>query len=312
MSKSYRVFSAIIVSVILFISCADQEPVTSEKQLFSICLALKKDVEILPFPKTRSIPEYKPSEPHSAVEPTSTSLFTRIEYVVYHKESGAIVKSQSLTEDNSEDFGAYVYDELEVGTYHIVLLAHASSGITVSGNQAEFSEMTDSFYAQKEITVGPETEDTHVEIILKRIVARVEFVGTKSTPDQATKFIMEIEEQYNTTNLKENSTIGFRALKKAYPLSGGIQPEDAPNYSFYTFVPEPLQGDTTFLSGVKLITLNADEDTLHTIHLHAIPVMRNRITRYTGSLYAPNSNSNTLALEVEDYGHWKDTIDVPF
>lgn len=312
MSEMYRIFPTFIVSVILFISCADKEVETHEEQLFSICLELKKDIDIFPFPQTKSIPEYIPSEPHSTEESENRPLFTRIEYIVYHKESGAIVKTQSLTEDNSEDFGAYVYDELEVGTYDIVLLAHASSGITVSGNQADFSEMTDSFYALKEIIVGPESEDTPVEIVLKRIVARVEFVGIKPTPDDAAEFILEIEEQYNVTNLKENQTTQFRTLKKEYPLSGGNYPEDTPVYSFYTFVPEPLQGDTAFLSGVKLVTLNADEDTLHTISLRSIPVMKNRITRYTGSLYAPNSNSSTLELEVEDYGHWKDTIHVPF
>lgn len=305
-------FPAFIMAFLLFFSCADSEEKTSGKQLFSISLALKKDMEVLSFPKTKSIPDYIPSDPLSKEEQEDAPLFSRIEYIVYHKESSAVIKSQSFTENNSEDFGAYIYDELEAGAYTIVLLAHAASAITLSGNQADFQEMTDSFHAVKEVTVGPESEGTPVEIVLKRIVARIEFVGTKSTPDKASRFVLEIDEQYNTTNLKNAETTTARVLKKEYPLSGGVTPENAPDYLFYTFVPESLPGDTSVLSGVKLITLDINEDTLNMINLRSIPVMKNRITRYTGSLYAPNTNSNTLDLEVEDYGHWKDTINVPF
>lgn len=311
MNKINLAFPAIIVVFFLFFSCTEKEEVTSEPRLYSISLELKKDVEVLPFPRTKSIPTNRPSDPQSTEEQENALLFSQLEYVVYHKESGAIVKSQSFTEDNSDDFGVYVYDELEAGTYMIALLGHSATEITLSGNQAVFTEVTDSFYAIKEVTVGPESENEPIEAVLKRIVASVEFVGTKTIPDNASGFVLEIEEQYNTTNLK-NSATTCRTLKKEYPLSGGVSPEEAPVYSFFTFVPEPLQGDTSFLSGVRLTTLDVNKDTLHSISLRSVPVMKNRITRYTGSLYSPKTNSNTLELEVEDYGHWKDTIHVPF
>jgi hypothetical protein len=312
MNKIHLVSLAFIVVTLLFFSCTERDESTSGQRLYSISLELKKDVEILPFSGTKSIPTYIPSEPQAIEKQESAPLFSRLEYIVYHKESGALVKSQSFTEENSDDFGVYVYDELEAGTYLIALLAHSASGMTLSGNQAAFSEVTDSFHAIKEVTVGPESEENTVEIILKRLVARVEFAGTKAIPDDASKFVLEIEEQYHTTNLKDAEAATVRALKKEYLLSGGVSPGEAFVYSFYTFVPEPLQGDTSYLSGVKLITLNQHEDTLHTIRLTSVPVIKNRVTRYTGSLYASKTNSNTLELEIEDYGHWKDTINVPF
>lgn len=311
MMRKFILTCAISAMTLSFlISCSEKEEKTSDKKRYSVCLNLKKDVDILPFSKTRSIPDYQPSEPRNSEE--NSTLFSRIEYIVYHKESGAIIKHQILTDANSEDFGEYIYDELEADVYTIVLLAHSASGVNVSGNTATFTEVSDSFYATEEITVSRENEETPVEIILKRIVARVEFVGIKPTPANATKFIMEIAERYNTTNLKTGETNTSEFLRKEYALTPGTNPEDSPNYQFYTFVPEPLTGDTSFLSAIKLITLDINEDTLQTIELSSIPVMKNRITRYTGSLYAPNTNSNTLQLEVEDYGQWKDTINVPF
>ena len=310
MRKFILTCSACTLAAFIFFSCTEKEEKNSEKKQYTVCLNLKKDVTVLPFPSTKSIPDHQPSEPRNSEE--NPSFFSRIEYVVYHKESGAIVKHQMFTEENSEDFGEYIYDELEAGVYSIVLLAHSTTGATLLGNVASFPEVSDSFYATEEVTVSRESEGTPVEIILKRIVARIEFVGIKTTPDNVAKFILEIEERYNTTNLKTGETSNAEFLRKEYPLSAGMSPNDSPIYQFYTFVPEPLQGDTSFLSAIKLITLDINEDTLHTIDLTAIPVMRNRITRYSGSLYAPNTNSNTLQLEIEDYGHWRDTINVPF
>lgn len=310
-----RIPSIIMIAVLcltIFSSCSNVENPITNPEKYPVCYVLKQDFELYPFSKTRSIPDYRPTLPQTKTESDEAVLYNQIEYVVYDKESGAVVKSQTFTEENSDDFGVYLYDELEAGTYIIVLVAHSSSDVVLIGNQAIFSEVTDAFYATKEMTVGPENEETPVEVVLKRMVAKVEFVGTKTVPLDASLFAIEIDEQYNSTNLKDFNDVTARTLKKEYPLAGGASPEDALTYSFYTFVPEPLQGDTSLLSGVKLITFNTNQDTLHTIRLNSIPVMKNRITRYTGSLYAPNSNSNTLELEVEDNGIWKDTIQVPF
>lgn len=301
----------LLVYLTLF-SCLDKEEQNADKTQYAICLALKSDFEMHPFPRTRSIPDYRPGNPHGIEEQAQAPLFSRIEYLVYDKASGAVVKSKSFTESNSDDFGEYVYDELEAGTYRIVLLAHATSGLTCSGNEAAFSEVTDTFYATKELTVGPENEALSVDMLLRRVVGLVEFVGTKPVPEEAAGFILEIEEQYNEMNLKTGLASQSRSIKKEYPLLPGAEPGTVSLYHFYTFVPESLERDTVLLSGVKLITLDTEADTLHTIQLTSIPVMKNRITRYTGSLYAPNTFNNTLTLEVEDYGHWGDTIHVPF
>lgn len=182
----------LIVTVCLLISCSVKEDETPPRQLYAVCIELKKELEILPFPSVRSIPGYRPAEPRSLREPDAMSLFSTIEYVVFRKESGAIVKHRVLTEDNSDDFGAYVYDELEAGVYEVALLAHSSSGLALDGSIAAGAEVTDSFYAVKEITVGTETEGLPENVVLKRIVARVEFAGNKRVPYGAAKFILEI------------------------------------------------------------------------------------------------------------------------
>ena len=311
MSKVNLSFSVCIFVLFLFFSCTQTEEKTTEQRLYSISFQLIKDFEVLPFSRTKSIPTNKPAEPHAKEEQENASLFSQIEYLVYHKESGSVVKSQVLTEHNSDDFGMYIYDQLEAGTYTIVLFAHSASNLSLLGNEAQFQEMTDAFYATKDVVVGAEDEGDPIEITLKRLVAKVELVGTKSVPANAAKFIVEVEEHYRSILLKNAETTTSGTLKKEYLLAGGINPADAPAYSFYTFVPEPISGDTAYLSGIKLTTLDINEDTLHTIKLRAVPVVKNRVTRYSGSLYTPNTYTGTLALDVGDYGHWRDTINVP-
>lgn len=306
------IIAGILMTAVLLFSCSEKEKNISVHELHKICIELKKDISILPFTTTKSIPSYNPADPRSAAEQENPALFSKIEYIVYHKESGAIVKHYTLTDENSDDFGDYVYDELELGEYTIVLFAHSASDITLTGNLLTTTEVSDSFYALEEVNIERNNDGSPIEMVLKRIVSRVELVGVKKMPADASKFVLEIAEQYNQADLKTGEGVTPRLLRKEYVIAGGTEPEDNSLYMFHTFVPKPLQGDTSFLSKIKLITLNAQEDTLHTIDLHSVPVMRNRITRYTGSLYAPNTIDNTLQLEIEDYGLWKDTIQVPF
>lgn len=296
----------------LAFSCTEKEASLSEKEMYTVCLALKKDVEILPFPSSRSIPAYRPSEPYSAYAEEIIPLFTQIEYLVYHKESGAIVKHLLLTEENSDDFGAYIYDDFEAGEYIVSLLAHSSSAMTLTGSKVASEDVTDSFYAKKEIIVGSGSGNNPIEMLLKRAVSRVEFVGNKIVPQNAVTLVLDINKQYNTVDMETGLAIESRVLRKEFSLLGGSMPEDNLPYSFYTFVPEPLKGDTSYLESIKVTTLDTNQDTLNVIELKAIPILRNRITRYSGSLYVPNSYLNTLELEIEDYGQWKDTIHVPF
>lgn len=310
MKKDYLLLLLLIG--FLFLSCSNVDEMKTNGKRYTVRLELEKDFDLRPFPSTRSIPQDRPGTPLPEEESISSFLFSRIEYVVYDKESGALVKSKSFTETNSDDFGKYIYDELEAGTYTLVLLAHGTTAVEQSGNEIRFSEVTDSFYAIKEVEVSPNSENLSVAMLLKRVVGRIEFAETKPAPENAAEFIIQIDEQYNALNLKTGVATQPRTVKKEYRLLRGEEAGNAALYHFYTFLPEPAQGDTVFLSEVKLITLDARADTLHTVRLTSVPVVKNRITRYTGSLYAPPVFNNAFKLEIEDYGHWADTIHVPF
>lgn len=309
MKNTRSILYLLFVMAGLLVSCSTKEEIAPDKKLFPLCFELKKDFELLKFPDTRSIPGYRPSDPRATDD--SGLLFNTIEYLVFDNESGAVVKHERLTADNADDFGEYLYDELEAGEYLIALMAHSSSAMVVNGRHAAGTDVTDTFYAKTEINVGPDSETSSIEITLKRLVSRVEFAANKHIPDSAARLILEIQEQYNTLDIKAGSAGEPRSLRKEFALAGGTPSGDSPVYSFYTFVPEPARGDTSYLGSVKLITLDIDNDTLHSVRLTAVPVMKNRITRYTGSLFAPNTNKTTLEIDVENFGQWKDTIQVP-
>lgn len=310
MNKRFLHCHVLLMSLTLFLACTDKVSDIVTQAKYPVCFRLKRGFEILPFPSTKSIPEYKPAEPNAFNELEDADLFTRVEYVVYHKETGALIKHKPLTPENSDDFGEYIYDELEAGTYIISLLAHKASAITLSGNDLTQADVSDSFYASTEITVGTSGESNTSELLLERTVSRIEFVSTKRIPEHASRFIIDIAEQYKTIDLKTGEITTHRPLRKEYLLAPDTEADNGPAYLFYTFVPEPLEGDTSYLSNIKLTTLDINEDTIHTISLSNIPILKNRVTRYNGSLYTLNTHSSTLELKIEDSGHWKDTIQV--
>lgn len=296
------------LSFFLLSACGSKEDPFVTPLKYPVRFALQKHIELLPFPATKGIPPYRPPYPQSPDETDEAGLFSRIEYVVYHQQSGAMISHREMTNENSIDFGDYIYDELEAGAYLVSLVAHNTQNATLAGDHLTQTTVSDSFHATAEVTVVKGDEDNETVFLLKRMVSLVEFVGTRRAPSGASKFILEAEEQFATTNLKTGETAASRPLTKTYLLSPDAEPGEIPGYAFYTFVPKPMQGDTSRLSGIKLITLDTAGDTLHTIRLSGIPILKNRITRYSGSLYAPDVHSNTLSLEVEDHGHWKDTI----
>ncbi|MDD2437951.1 MAG: FimB/Mfa2 family fimbrial subunit [Massilibacteroides sp.] len=311
MKKIFFLFTVFYLSVFFLPSCSGDAKKFTDNQIFPVCLVLKNDIEISPFPFTKSIPAYTPSDPHS-LSGENTSLFTRIEYMVFQKEDDVLIKQKTLTKENSDDFGAYIYDELKAGIYRIVLFAHSASEMNLTDYSLSGTDLSDSFYAIKEITVGTANEDTPVEITLKRIVAKITLCATKEVPQKATKFILEISERYNELDIKSGTATTPQSLRKEYPLSPNNPDGIKPDYSFYTFIPAQEEGDTTYLGSIKLITLDSRNDTLHTHLIPSVPVMRNRITHYSGSLYAPDTNPNTINLDIEDQGAWKDSINIHF
>lgn len=310
MTKRSLLCPALLLCINLFAACVQKEIPNPSNQKHPVIIYLNKNIDILPFSSTKSIPVYKPAEPFSPEETDESELFNRIDYVVYHRESGSIIKHLTLTKNNSDDFGDYIYDELEVGNYLLTLLAHNAAGVLLNGNHLTLTNMTDAFHAAEEIAVGEGNNGNEASLLLKRMVSRVEFAATKAVPAKADRFILETETQYNTISLQTGETTAHQFLRKEFLLSAGSLPGDTPNYTFYTFTPQPLQGDTSRLPGIKLTTLNLSGDTLHSINLSDIPVIKNRITRFSGNLFAPASGQSTLELEVEDYGNWKDTIHV--
>lgn len=299
----------IICIALLTVSCSPSiqdtpKPVNTYK--LQLKISLSKD--ILSFSQTKSFPEeeipYEPGE-----EGTSSDLFNRIEYVVYKKEFKELIHHIQYKKEESEDpneFGVLLYDELEIGSYSICLLAHSSDTVSYKNGSFIFQRPTDTFFSQKDITISG-TDDYCDDLTLKRVVSKVEFRATDNVPEKVSGLQMNISPQYSTFNMikGEASTEGnpyselhtFTATEKI----AGVKNK----HSFYTFVPS-----LTSIAKAQLNVLDTNGNIVHSHEIENIPIEQNKIIRYTGKLYSPKTSDNTLGLIIENNGVWADTTHI--
>jgi len=294
----------------VFVSCSSPELREENNTLYGVSFYLQPSFDIRSFPKTKSMPGNLPSEPHTKQADGTEeepSLFDRIEYALYEKETGALVKHISLTEENSdEDFGVYLYDKVEAGIYKVALLAHSASDASFENNIISGGDVGDSFFASAEFEVGPHSQELSVELTLRRVVSRIEFFAEDVIPVAADKFIIQVSGRYDSFNLREGNATQLTPLTQVYSLNETGETA----YAFYTFVPTSAsETDTYSIDEIQLTTLDNSGDTLYSVTVQNTPIIRNHIIRYTGDLYT-RKISNALKLQIEDNGLWKDPIDL--
>lgn len=151
-----------------------------QEELSPIQFTIDLQKEVLPFPVTKSIPELNipepiPQNPDAEEDPSTPdidpdNLYNRIDYIVYQSGKPDILVKHKQFTPQDPDF-TIIYDSLPSGNYHICFLAHSDKNISVSGQTALFSKVSDTFhlFLTQEVQTG---ERIIKDITLQRIVGR--------------------------------------------------------------------------------------------------------------------------------------------
>lgn len=183
-----------IASLLCFCCCNGTEKEVPnpdlQEELSPIQFTIDLQKEVLPFPVTKSIPELNipepiPQNPDAEEDPSTPdidpdNLYNRIDYIVYQSGKPDILVKHKQFTPQDPDF-TIIYDSLPSGNYHICFLAHSDKNISVSGQTALFSKVSDTFhlFLTQEVQAG---ERIIKDITLQRIVGKIEFISADGVP----------------------------------------------------------------------------------------------------------------------------------
>ena len=284
-----------------------------QEELSPIQFTIDLQKEVLPFPVTKSIPELNipepiPQNPDAEEDPSTPdidpdNLYNRIDYIVYQSGKPDILVKHKQFTPQDPDF-TIIYDSLPSGDYHICFLAHSDKNISVSGQTALFSKVSDTFhlFLTQEVQTG---ERIIKDITLQRIVGKIEFISTDAVPKNLKSFTINVSNYQNKIDLTTGNGI---SQNTPYTQTDTFNDSDIGktnfSHSFFTFIPAP-----EFMLNAHLSAKNQINEVTREREVNDILPLINHIIRYTGILYTPKESDETFTLDILNDGKWDSPID---
>ncbi|MCD7938494.1 MAG: hypothetical protein LUG98_16670 [Tannerellaceae bacterium] len=299
----------ILLYAVLSLSGCHQIPSFNETTgTHEVCLLLELSASIHPFPQSKSIPGFPP-EPGSSGSESPSFSFEYIYYVIADANTNEIIEENQIWKnDNTDDFGSYLYVSLPAGSYRICIITHSSHEATLEEELFIMKDPSDTFCGITSFEI--ENQKKEIPVTLTRRVSRIEFVPTDEIPEEVEEFCMYIPHQYQTIHvLTGESATNSQGYMYTYTFSEEDKTDgQIITHAFYTLVPEAIQNK---LSYVELIVKGKEDEVLYSRKVSDIPVHANRITRYSGLLYSSGMGDGTFDLDFEDGGNWSGTDEYP-
>lgn len=143
-------------------------------------------------------------------------------------------------------------------------------------------------------------------------MAGIELVPTDAVPEQVDQFLIETSGRYHQICLLDGKT---PAVTEAFSLSVAFEAEDKlpdtrVKHFFYSFVPEAApEAASAFLDAMILTSQSGLGEVQRQRTITQVPLYRNRITRYTGTLYTPSIVDGLFDLQIDtNWGEYVDQV----
>ena len=325
--KKFAAF--LFISLCLFTGCSEEssmnEPIPEQKVAVRFNFTLKQ--EITPFVKTRSIPDGIPGEPvangqtseeTAPPEKEETKPVNKIQFIelgVYENNTNQLLEHRQYNVTDQQESLKVQYS-FTAGTYKVCFIAHSTEGVTFAeeSNIMTFKEIKDTFWGSEEIEIDATQTTQSYTVALNRVVAGIEFVPTDIIPENINQFSIETSGIYNRINLldgsisKETTPFSINTVFKAEDK----QPGKYIKHFFYTFVPDPeAEASTAIIPNMILTSQTSEGDIQRQRKINNVPLYKNRITRYTGTLYTPSIVDGDFELVINsEWGEYHDeTLD---
>ena len=204
---------------------------------------------------------------------------------------------QTTIHQSSEDdgFGGITLTA-DYGYHTFYFIASRGDTPTIDGTTISWLKPSDTFCASKAITIEPETTGTQ-SITLHRVVTRLRIAVTDEVPANlktisVTPTVWYCGLDYRTTEPTAIST----SPRTVNVPSSYIGTTGYLALNIYGFCPSD-----GFETDITVSASDADAAEIASVSLSDVPLLRNRITSYSGSLF---SEAKSLSFETDD--EWGD------
>ena len=208
-----------------------------------------------------------------------TELCTRLNIAIFSAD-GTKVKTVAQKETDS-DFGTVALT-LAAGTYRLVVIAHNCDGSATITSEEKVTfpnnKVTDTFYYDGDLVVTSDVQS--YDLTLTRAVAMFRLVLTdEEIPSNVAKFKFYYTGGSSTFSPKDG--YGCVNSKQTEIRTVPVGFSDGMSFDIYTL---PHSEDDV-LTKLTVTALDANDNTVKERVFENVPVIRNQITRYTGSFF---------------------------
>ncbi len=227
-------------------------------------------------------------------------LFERVSIAIF-KTDGTKVKS-IIQKRGEEGFGM-ISVQLEVGTYKVVAVAHNCDGTATitSPEKVTFpsNKMTDTFSACETVELGEEPVEH--DFILYRVVAMVQLTVTGVIPDNVT----QMKFYYTGGSSTLNPSTGYGCVNSKQTEYRATVVDGSPVKVYELYTAPHTQDDV-----LKIIITAQDGNggTVKEWTMEDVPVTKNMITTWEGSLFGGGSSEGEGGITIELDTEWDGTV----
>lgn len=212
-----------------------------------------------------------------------TDLCSRLNIAIFNSE-GTKVKTVAQKEGDS-DYGTVALSLAE-GTYQLVVIAHNGDGSATitSTEKVTFpnNKVTDTFYYYGDLVVGSEKQS--YDLTLTRAVAMFRLVLTdESIPASVAK----LKFYYTGGSSTFSPSDGYGIVQSKQTEIRAVSEDGI--YEIYTLP----HTEEDVLTKLTVTALDANDNTVKERIFENVPVVRNQVTRYTGSFFGSGGSGET-------------------
>ena len=189
------------------------------------------------------------------------------------------------------DFGAPSVD-VDYGDHTFYFVASRGSEPTQTGTTISWNKPSDTFWASLSLTVAPSTSASQ-SVTLQRVAARLRVTITDEVPAALSSLCVTPSTWYYGIDYTKGEVADIRTTTRtiSVPASyAGTTGQLAA--SFYCL--SPLQAWTT---DITLTAKASDNSTISQISIADVPMQRNHITAYSGTLFGAG---RAITVEADD------------
>jgi len=216
-----------------------------------------------------------------------TELCSRLNIAIFDGD-GTKVKTVAQKEGDAS-YGTVALSLAE-GTYKLVVVAHNCDGSATitSTEKVTFpnNKVTDTFYYYGDLVVGSEKQT--YDLTLTRAVAMFRLVLTDETlPENVAKFKFYYTGGSSTFSPKDGYGCVNSKQTEIRPVPVGSA--DGITFEIYTLP----HSEEDVLTKLTVTALDANDNTVKERVFENVPVIRNQVTRYTGSFFGNGGGGET-------------------